>query len=143
MPDALTRPDSNASRADALSPAFVCSWTEGGRDAAWVRIAGELDLATAPELERTLEKPPVQARLVVLDLRELSFIDSSGVHAIVNASSRARQAGRRLVVLRGPPQVDRLFALTGSSGELEISDLEPEEPPIQVLLRLAEDELVR
>ena len=43
----------------------------------------------------------MQAQLVVLDLRELAFMDSSGVHAIVNASIRARQVGRRLVLLRG------------------------------------------
>ena len=48
-------------------------------------------------LERTLSRS--QARLVVLDLRELTFIDSSGVHAIVSAGIRARKGGRRLVLV--------------------------------------------
>jgi len=90
------------SRADEVSPPLVCSWAEGGRNAAWVQVAGELDIATAPQLERTLCKPELRAGLVVLDLRELAFIDSSGVHAIGNASRSARDAGGRLVVLRGP-----------------------------------------
>jgi hypothetical protein len=58
--------------------------------------------------------------LVVLDLRELAFIDAAGVRTIVNAGIRARQAGRRLVLLRGLPNVDRVFTLAGSSGDIEI-----------------------
>jgi anti-sigma B factor antagonist len=77
----------------------------------------------------------------VLDLRELDFMDCSGVHTIVDASSRARQAGRRLVLLRGPPNVDRVLTLTGSAGDLEIGDLDPGEPPAQVLLQLAREDL--
>ncbi|MGZ4232886.1 MAG: STAS domain-containing protein [Solirubrobacteraceae bacterium] len=42
-------------------------------------------------------------------------MDSCGVHAIVDASIRARQVGHRLVVLRSPRDVYRLFALTGNS----------------------------
>ena len=58
-------------------------------------------------------------------MRELAFMDSSGVHAIVNASARARQLGRRLVVLRGPPDVDRVFSLTGNSADVENGDARP------------------
>jgi anti-anti-sigma factor len=110
-------PDSIAGRAHAVAPRFACFWTRGGRNAAWVQVAGELDIETTPQLERTLREP--RAQLVVLDLRELAFMDSSGVHAIVNASVRARQLGRRLILLRGPPRVDRIFGLTGSSGDVE------------------------
>ena len=77
------------------------------------------------------------ARLVVLDLRGLAFMDSSGVHAIVDAGIRARQGGRRLIVLRGPPNVDRVFTLAGRRDDVEIHDLDPVEPPVQALLRLA------
>jgi anti-sigma B factor antagonist len=111
-----------------------------GLDAAWVHVAGELDVATTPRLERTLEQAQLQARLVVLDLRALAFVDSTGVHAIADASIRARQVARRLVVLRGPPNVDRIFTLSGSI-DVEIHDLDPVEPPAQVLLRLAGEEL--
>jgi anti-sigma B factor antagonist len=141
MPDALVLPDSIAGRADVLPPAFVCSWRDGGLDAAWVHVAGELDIATTPQLERTLGQAQLQAQLVVLDLRALAFMDSTGVHAIANASIRARQGARRLVVLRGPPDVDRIFTLSGRVDDLEIHDLDPVESPPQVLLRLAGAEL--
>jgi anti-anti-sigma regulatory factor len=48
-----------------------------------------LDLAAVPQLVRTLRQAQLKARLVVLDLRELQLMDSSGVHVIVNASIRA------------------------------------------------------
>jgi len=141
MPQTSVLSDSFAGRADVRSPAFVCSWTDGGLDAAWVHIAGALDFATLPELVRTLRLPQLQARLVVLDLRELRFISSSGVHAIVNASIRARQAGRRLLLLRGPANVDRMFTVSGSSDVVEIGDVDPVETSPQALPTLAEEEL--
>jgi anti-anti-sigma factor len=79
---------------------LVCSWTDDGPDAAWVHASGELGIATVPQLVRILRLSQLRARLVVLDLRELELIDSSGVHAIVNASIRARRLGGRLVLLR-------------------------------------------
>jgi anti-anti-sigma factor len=134
--------DSIAGRADALRPALVCSWTDGGRDAAWVHLAGALDVASVPQLEQTLGEPQLQARLVVLDLRELEFIDSSGVQAILNESSRARHAGRRLVLLRGPPTVDRMFTLSGRSDQLDIGELAPAERQIQEPLQVAEHDVL-
>jgi anti-anti-sigma factor len=120
-------PESIARRAATLRP-FICSSTAGGLDAAWVHVAGALDIATSPKLERTLEES--SARLVVLDMRDLGFMDCSGVHAIVDASIRAREDGRRLILLRGTPNVDRVFALTGTSHVVEIGDIEPlPEPP--------------
>jgi anti-sigma B factor antagonist len=129
----LAFPALDAARADSLPPPFACSCTNGGLDAARVYVGGELDIATTPQLERTLSQS--QARLVVLDLRELAFIDSCGVHAIVNASVRARQAGRRLVLVRVPANVDRMFTLTGSSDQVEIGDVDPVAPPVHALQR--------
>jgi anti-sigma B factor antagonist len=138
MPDVLSQ-DSIARRAEASGPDFVCSWSDGGLDAAWVHLGGELDVATVPQLEYTLGDAQLQARLLVLDLRELAFIDGAGVRAIVNASIRARQLGRRLVLLRGNPNVNRMFALTGSSDDLEVGDVDVGDPGVGVLLRLAEE----
>jgi anti-sigma B factor antagonist len=123
--------NSTARRARALAAPFACSWTSGGRNAVWVHLAGELDIATTPQLERTLHDPQSQAELVVLDLRELAFMDTSGMHAIVSAGIHARRVGRRLIVLRGPPDVDRIFALTGSSDDVENGYLDPLEPVMQ------------
>jgi anti-anti-sigma factor len=136
MPRPLVPPDSIAGRAHALAPPFDCSWPDGGVNAACVCVAGELDIDTTPHLARMLREP--KSRLVVLDLRELAFMDSSGVHTIVNASARARQLGRRLVLLRGPPDVDRVFKLTGSSADVENGDVEPLEPSVAELLLLDE-----
>jgi hypothetical protein len=68
-----------------------------------------------------------------LDLRGVAFIDCCGVHVIVNASIRARQSGRRLVVVRGRSSVDRVFVLSGTAAALEIIDLNAAEPPVQAL----------
>jgi anti-anti-sigma factor len=138
MLDALVLPDSIAGRADFLPRSFGCSWTGGGPDVAWVHVVGELDIATAPQLDRTLREAQLEARLVVLDLRELVFMDSSAVHAVIKAGIRARQAARRLLVLRGPPNVDRAFTLAGRRDAVEFHDLDPVDPPVQALLQLAE-----
>ena len=141
MSHKLVLADSIGRRADALPPAFQCSWADGGRDAAWVHLAGELDIATTPRLERVLREPGLQARLIVLDLRDLAFIDSSGVHAIVDASARARQAGHRMLLLRGRPGVDRVFTLTASSEDIHSGDIHQVEPSVRALRRLVEEEV--
>ena len=118
--------DQILARADARPPpAFACTATHGGLDAAWVYVAGELDIATAPQLERTLRESQQLAHLTVLDLRELTFIDCAGAHIIVNASLRARQDGRRLVLVRGRPDIYRIFTLTGSTEDVDIGDPDP------------------
>jgi anti-anti-sigma factor len=136
MPPPDVSPDSIAGRAHAVAPSFDCSWTDGGLNAAWVHLAGELDIDTTPLLEWALRAPYAQAQLIVLDMRDLAFMDSSGVHAIVNAGARVRQLGRRLVILRGPPDVDRVFALTGNTRYVEDGGLAPVDPSVQALLRL-------
>ncbi len=65
----------------------------------------------------------------MLDLRELTFMDSSGVHVIVDASRRARQMKRRLILVRSCMQVDDVFAMTGASEAVEIGDLDTIGPP--------------
>ena len=102
-----------ARRAQAPPAGFKCALSYGGLATAWVRAAGELDIAAALELEQMLRDAVVRARLLVLDLRELTFIDSSGVHVIVDACVRAERAPCRVVVIQGSPQVQRVFALTG------------------------------
>jgi anti-sigma B factor antagonist len=120
------------------SPAFICTFTPVGSDAAWVRVAGELDIETAPELQQTLRDAESLTRLVALDLRDVTFIDSTGLRTIVDASSRARRADRRLVLLRGSTNVDRLLTLTGTAAMVELADVDPAHPPIHALRQLAE-----
>ena len=136
MPRYRVSPESLAGQAHVLAPAFDCSWRAGALNAAWVHLAGELDVDTTPLLEWMLRDPHSQARLVVLDMRDLEFMDSSGVHAIVNAGARVRRLGHRLVILRGPPDVDRVFAMTGNTRYVEDGDVAPVDPSVQALLRL-------
>ena len=129
--------------ASGRPPVFACSRTDRDREASWVHLRGELDIATAPLLNETLyaSRPDeLRARVVVLDMRDLEFVDASGVHAITEADIRARGAGGRLVLVRGPPAVDRVFTLTRSYEHLKVVDLEPAEPAVVALLHLAQAE---
>ena len=99
-------------------------------------MTGELDRGTVPELERTIQQAQLASRRVVLDLRELDFLDSAGVHCILRAHQRAQHTGSQLALVRGSRRVDRLFILTGLCDVLEIVDLDPAEPPVQALLKL-------
>ena len=109
-------------------PPFVCSWQIGGWDAAWVQVTGELDLATSPQFRQRLGEAQHAVRLVVLDLRELCFIDSSGVHVILDAARDSRRYGGRLLIVRGPAPVDRVLTLTEVCKQVVIFDLAPAEP---------------
>jgi anti-sigma B factor antagonist len=109
-------------------PPFTCSWQIGGWNAAWVQVTGELDLATSPQFSQRLGEAQHAVRLVVLDLRELCFIDSSGVHVILDAARDARRYEGRLLIVRGPAAVDRVLTLTNVCKEVVIFDLAPAEP---------------
>jgi anti-anti-sigma factor len=115
-----------------LGAPFACNWTST-RGAAWATLTGELDIAQAPMLEHALRTAEVGAHLVVLDLRELSFIDCTGLRVIYESSERLRQAGHRLIVVRGPRPVDMVFTHTGIAERIEVVDLQPAEPAIRVL----------
>ena len=136
MPQTLVVSYPPASRFDVSEQAVVRSWKDCGSDVAWVEVVGELDLITAPALEQALRDADLRAPLVVLDLRELTFTDSSGVRVIISASARADRAGRWLVVVRGPAQVDRMFTLI-TSDVPEIVDLDSGEPVAHALSQLA------
>ena len=112
----------------APSPPFECSWQAGGFGTAWVRAAGVLDLETSPRLRETLGQAQLDARLVVLDVREITFIDTAGVHVIVDATREARREGHRLMLVRGSAAVDRVLVLTGASSQISTFDLDPTEP---------------
>jgi anti-anti-sigma factor len=132
MSQSQSRPAPLDVRAGPCPPPFVCSWSYRGADAAsvvWVQ--GELDIATTPELIRTLRDAQVHAELLVLDLRELAFMDCSAAHAIVDASIHARQLGRRLVVLPVPPDLKGVWALIERFADVEIGDAALVEVPAQ------------
>jgi anti-sigma B factor antagonist len=89
-----------------------------------VAPTGELDLSGATiletELDRLAEDPELGA--VVLDLRGLEFMDSSGLRLVVLADMRAREAGRRFALIRGGDTVHRVFEITRMSERLDFVD---------------------
>ena len=93
-----------------------------------VRPTGELDLSGAAvleaELERLGEDPELGA--VVLDMRALEFMDSSGLRLVVVADMRAREAGRRFSLIRGDETVHRVFEITRMSDRLDFVE-DPED----------------
>lgn len=85
-----------------------------------IALTGELDLATVPVAEAELRRAEASYDLIVLDLRRLTFIDSSGLRLMVGADRRAHERGAALVIVEGPPQVRRLFDLSGIAGRLKV-----------------------
>jgi anti-sigma B factor antagonist len=86
-------------------------------------VSGELDLASSPALEEELARAlKSESALVIVDLRELEFMDSTGLSVIVKAHQAAEQAGRRLCLVKGPAQVQRLLNLTGVAERLRVVD---------------------
>ena len=88
-----------------------------------VALRGELDLSTVGKVQDELQRveassPPV----VVLDLSKLTFLDSTGLRCLVTADERARGQGRRVVIVRGPDAVQRVFSITRLEERLEMVD---------------------
>lgn len=84
-------------------------------------LHGELDLASAPLLQSEIESAEADlATLVVLDLDDLQFIDSTGLRIILAAHERSQARGQMLAVTRGSQQVQRLMSITGAGEHLRI-----------------------
>ena len=90
-----------------------------------MRIApvGELDIATSPQLEEAIARAtsePVSE--LVLDLRELTFMDSTGLRALAQANLKAEQAGTALSIWRGSRQIERVLEISGLGSLLPLAD---------------------
>jgi anti-anti-sigma factor len=89
-----------------------------------IAATGELDLSGAAVLEAELERLTGDPELgtLVLDLSGLEFMDSSGLRLVVLADMRAREAGHRFALVRGPETVHRVFEITRMSDRLDFVD---------------------
>ncbi len=86
-------------------------------------VSGELDLRTSPELEQRLAAAfDSGAELVILDLRLIEFMDSTGLRVLLGAHQRAHESGRRFALVRGADQVERVLTLTGVRDLLTVVD---------------------
>jgi anti-sigma B factor antagonist len=88
-----------------------------------VALRGELDLSTVGKVQDELDRIEASSpRVVLLDLSKLTFLDSTGLRCLVTADERARESGRRVVIVRGPEAVQRVFSITRLEERLEMVD---------------------
>jgi anti-sigma B factor antagonist len=93
--------------------------TEG--QAAVLELFGEFDLAGIEQFETDLGRiESGGAKVLVVDLSGLDFMDSSGLRALVMADQRAAKDGRRLAIVPGPPAVRRVFEITQLDSRLDL-----------------------
>ena len=90
-------------------------------DTVQVTIEGSLDVARAYDFDDSMRRIERDAPgCVLLDLRGLEFLDSTGLSRLVALRRRCRRSGRRLVLVRGPHAVQRLFAVTAMNEHFEV-----------------------
>jgi anti-anti-sigma factor len=88
-----------------------------------VHVYGELDLATVGDFDAALEKAfASSAPQIVIDLAELSSIDSTGLRSLVLFNERCEEAGRELLIRRGSRRVHKAFEATQLEDRLPIED---------------------
>jgi anti-anti-sigma factor len=96
------------------------------RDVVVVRVKGELDLAGRSRLDGVLaDSEAGEARRIVLDLDQLTFIDAAGLYGLDAASARSADSGSRMRMTRGKGEVASIFRLTSLDRTLPFTVLSP------------------
>ena len=123
-----------ASMIDSLPPDFAIAVERSGPRAV-LSLSGELDLSGEAEVAPALDHVVASgARTVVIDLRELTFIDSSGIRALIAAQRRCAAARCPLYVVPGPAPVRRVLALCGVEERFALLDDPADAPNVGALL---------
>jgi len=102
---------------------FKCEVTrEDGRVV--VAPRGELDMATVPQLDQVLERhvPDGSGETLVLDLRALTFMDSSGLHLTARWANGSARDGFAFEIVPGPPPIQRVFDLAKMTEQLPFTE---------------------
>jgi len=90
-------------------------------------IRGELDLDVCDEFGERLREAGIGAEALVVDMSDVSFMDSSGLRVLLQEAMRFESGGGRFaVVVEGGSPVDRVIALTEVAGRLAISSTREE-----------------
>lgn len=106
----------------SASPMLQIS-TDDGETGTSLIVSGELDIASAPTLQRAIEERDLAGgRPLLIDLSNLSFMDSTGLRALVVARQHAADNGYELVLRQGPRQVQRVFELSGTLDRFRFED---------------------
>jgi anti-sigma B factor antagonist len=108
---------------EGVSPEILAIGTRRDRDEYIIELAGELDLCGVRRVSEVVASAlDTDARGIVLDLRDLEFLDSTGVYTILKAQGLASAEQRSFSIIRGPRQVQRIFEISGVAGRLAFSD---------------------
>ena len=100
---------------------FQCEVTPDG-DSVAIRLHGELDVATAPEVDAAFADVAARRVPVTLDLRGLTFMDSRGIRMLVSFHEQALEGGFPLMVACGD-QVRELLTMTGLDRHVTVVQL--------------------
>ena len=87
-----------------------------------IRAAGEVDLSTAAALRRELAAAREAADTVLLDLSDVTFIDSTGLHLLLEVSHRSAVTDWSFFIVRPSKAVRRLIELSGTADRLTVVD---------------------
>lgn len=108
---------------DAATPVRLQIANEEGPGRTVLSLAGELDIASAPLLEQAAEGLERSGdRPLVIDLSEVTFMDSTGLRALLLVRQQAAEGDRQLFLRPGPRQVQRVFELSGTLDRFQFED---------------------
>lgn len=103
----------------SISPELAILSTERDGDAV-LEVEGEIDMSSAPALDAVMASLDEQQPRLVVDLRKVGFIDSTGLCILLRAHRRLEEEGRRLVLADPSPAVRRLLDITGLSDVVDV-----------------------
>jgi anti-anti-sigma factor len=84
-------------------------------------VRGELDLSTGPRAEEEIRRAEAdQPDTLILDLRDVTFFDSTGLQLVLDADVRAREEGRNLIVAPGDGEPRRILELAEVADRLTL-----------------------
>ena len=84
---------------------------------------GELDMSTADKLDDAVRAAETtDAKRIIIDLSEVTFMDSSGLKLLLEANARSQANSNRLRLIRGPRRVQRVFEMTKTEEKLPFLD---------------------
>jgi anti-sigma B factor antagonist len=87
-----------------------------------VSVTGDVDLVSAPHLREVMEEALGRSPHLIVDVAEMTFIDSSGLSALVHAHRQAADAGASMIVRRPSPTLTRLLSITRLEAVLVVDD---------------------
>lgn len=125
----FTTETESSARHDSAMRLFEVRVT-ASRTRAIVRLEGELDMATADDLERIVEDALDGYDELFVDLRGLRFMDTYGLWVLLRAARQAREHAIALRLVRGTGIVDRLFDLTGTRRRFVFVDVTGDDAPV-------------